>query len=264
MSRNLSICGGIVRYALKVAYDGTNYCGWQKQLNGNTVQQKLEEAVYASFNEHSTVTASGRTDSGVHAVGQVCHVDLQTNINGDKLADALNARLPDDISVLSSCVAPDGFDANRTAKKKTYNYNIYLSSRRNPLLDRYAVQVKWKVDMDALREASKAFIGTHDFKAYCASGSQVLTTERTLYDIQVKSENICGAEKVTISVCGNGFLYNMVRTMVGTMLYCAMGKITVDDINKSLTLCDRSLVGKTMPPQGLVLESVDYGIKLFD
>jgi tRNA pseudouridine38-40 synthase len=253
-----------VRYALKVAYDGTNYCGWQKQLNGQTVQQTLEEAIYASFNEHSSVTASGRTDSGVHAVGQVCHVDLQTNISGEKLADALNARLPNDISVLASCVAPDEFDANRTAKKKTYDYNIYLSSRRNPLLDRYAVQIKWNVDMALLKKASQMFVGTHDFKAYCASGSQVLTTERTLYSVDIKEQNICGANKITISVCGNGFLYNMVRTMVGTMLYCAMGKMSIDDIQKSLTLCDRNLVGKTMPPQGLILKSVDYGVKLFD
>jgi tRNA pseudouridine38-40 synthase len=253
-----------VRYALKVAYDGTSYCGWQVQPNGLTVQQKLQDAIYAAFNETAVVTASGRTDSGVHSFGQVCHVDLNANITGEKLADALNVHLPSDISVLSSCVAPEGFDANRSAKRKTYCYNLYTAKRRHPLNDRYAVLVKGDVDVDKMREAAQSFLGEHDFKAYCASRSQVQTTVRTIYSLSVESQNQGDCTAIKIKVCGNGFLYNMVRTIAGTLLYYALGRITLSDVKGSIEKGDRNLVGKTMPPQGLVLESVDYGIKLFD
>jgi tRNA pseudouridine38-40 synthase len=244
-------------------YDGTNYCGWQRQLNGETVQEKLEDAIYAAFNECANVTASGRTDSGVHAAGQVCHVDLNVTIDGCKLADALNARLPDDISVVSSALAPEDFDANRSAKKKTYVYNLYFSRRRNPLLDRYSVWVKGDADVQKMQDAAKLFEGAHNFKAYCASGSQVQTFERTIYFLNVDVVKDGDFVKVQVTVCGNGFLYNMVRTIVGTLLYHAAGRITKEQIALSLESGDRNLVGKTMPPHGLLLKDVDYGISLF-
>jgi tRNA pseudouridine38-40 synthase len=244
-------------------YDGTNYCGWQRQPNGVTVQEKLEEAIFVAFNERANVTASGRTDSGVHAAGQVCHVDLEAEINGDKLADALNGRLPDDISVLSSCVAPEGFDANRSAKKKTYVYNMYFSRRSNPLLNRYSVWVKGDADIQKMCEAAALFIGEHNFKAYCASRSQVLTYVRTIYSLNVISKVEDGVTKVQVQVCGSGFLYNMVRTIAGTLLFYATGKLSLDDVKRSIEEGDRSSVGKTMPPNGLVLQDVDYGISLF-
>lgn len=248
-----------MRYAVKVAYDGTHYCGWQVQKNGVSVQQKLEEAAYAAFGIRAVFTASGRTDGGVHALGQVCHVDLDYVIAGERLADALNARLPQDISVLCSQVAPEGFDANRSAKKKTYVYKLYFSPRRNPLKDRYAAWVKSAVDEQKMREAAAFFVGEHDFKAYCASGSQVKTTVRTIYSIDI----VRRGEEAEVSVCGNGFLYNMVRTIVGTVLFYALGRISAEDIERSITECDRSLVGKTMPAKGLTLYSVDYGYELF-
>ncbi|MGN0818359.1 MAG: tRNA pseudouridine(38-40) synthase TruA [Candidatus Coproplasma sp.] len=249
-----------MRYAVKVAYDGTDYCGWQVQKNGISVQQKLEEAAYTAFGVKAQFTASGRTDGGVHAQGQVCHVDMNYSIAGERLADALNARLPRDISVLESAVAPQGFDANRSAKKKTYLYRLYFSKRRNPLKDRYSVWVKGEVDERRLCEAASLFVGEHDFKAYCASGSQVKTTVRTVYSIETERNG----EDICIAVCGNGFLYNMVRTLVGTMLFYALGRISAEDIVRSIEQCDRSLVGKTMPANGLTLLSVDYGIELFD
>lgn len=254
-----------MRYALKVAYDGTSYCGWQKQNNGLTVQQKMEDAVYAAFNRRCTVTASGRTDSGVHAAGQVCHADIECSVAGEKLADALNVHLPQDISVLASCVAPEGFDANRSAKKKTYVYNLYLSQRRNPLRDRYSVFLKntEKLDIDKMRLAAALFVGEHDFKAYCASGSRVLTTVRTVYSAEVTVDCRPDCTLLRFTVCGNGFLYNMVRTMAGTLLYCGYGRISLAEAEKTLTERNRSLVGKTMPPNGLVLREVDYGFPLF-
>jgi tRNA pseudouridine38-40 synthase len=252
-----------VRYVLKIAYDGTEYCGWQIQKNGATVQQKVEEAFYSAFNQKVNVTASGRTDSGVHAAGQVCHADLDLAIPPERLADALNTYLPQDISVLNSAAAPENFDANRSAKRKTYVYNMYFAPRHNPLKDRYSVWIKGDCEILKMREAAKLFVGKHDFKAYCASGSAVQTTVREIFDVTATAGYYFGGVDVKISVCGGGFLYNMVRTMAGTILYCSFGRITLNDIARSLTDGDRSLVGKTMPPNGLLLKSVDYGIKIF-
>lgn len=243
------------RYVLTVAYDGTDYCGWQIQSNGITVQQRMQEAVFSAFGVKTTVTASGRTDAGVHALGQVCHVDLPADMAGERVADALNPHLPDDISVLSSCAAPVGFDANRSAKKKTYRYDVYFSSRRNPLLDRYAAQTKGEKNVEKLNEALSLFVGVHDFSAYCASGSQVRTTVREVYNAYAE-ENADGT--VSLYVCGNGFLYNMVRTIAGTAIAYSQGRTDRERIGQSLSSGDRSLVGKTMPPRGLTLVSVEY------
>ncbi len=249
-----------MRYALKVAYDGTDFCGWQVQANGVSVQQTLSNAAKAAFGEDVIFTASGRTDSGVHALGQVCHADISANIPADRLADALNCHLPQSVAVLASAAAPKGFDANRSAKKKTYVYSMYFSPRRNPLKDRYSVHIKGAINIPALREAASLFVGEHDFKAYCASRSQVKTTVRTVFSVNVSGEG----EDVKIEVCGGGFLYNMVRTMVGTMLGYAFGRLSCEDIINSLQTRNRGLVGKTMPARGLMLKEVDYGIDLFD
>ncbi len=252
-----------MRYALLVAYDGTHYGGWQIQKNSVTVQEKLNNALKETLGREAVITASGRTDSGVHAAAQVCHFDADTSIPAERFADALNFRLPDDICVLKSVAAPEGFDATASAKRKTYCYRIYLSLRRSPLKDRYSVNVKYPVDTVKLQTAGKMFEGKHDFKAYCAAGSQVKTTVRTVYSVVVKTSESRGSTDVEIYVTGNGFLYNMVRTLAGTMLYFAAGRIGKEDISRSLENCDRNAVGKTMPAKGLTLESVDYGINLF-
>ena len=252
-----------MRYALLVAYDGTHYGGWQIQKNSVTVQEKLNNALKETLGREAVITASGRTDSGVHAAAQVCHFDADTSIPAERFADALNFSLPDDICVLKSVAAPEGFDATASAKRKTYCYRIYLSPRRSPLKDRYSVNVKYPVDTVKLQTAGKMFEGKHDFKAYCAAGSQVKTTVRTVYSVVVKTSESRGSTDVEIYVTGNGFLYNMVRTLAGTMLYFAAGRIGKEDISRSLENCDRNAVGKTMPAKGLTLESVDYGINLF-
>ncbi len=252
-----------MRYALLVAYDGTDYGGWQIQKNKITVQEMLEKAVCDLFGKRCPVTASGRTDSGVHAAGQVCHFDCETAIPAAKIADALNMRLPQDISVLKCVSAPENFDANRTAKQKTYCYRMYLSPRRNPLKDRYSQWVKGRADVAKLDDISGVFEGVHDYAAYCKSGSAVLTTVREVVSVRVVSkQNLCDTS-VEIYVTGKGFLYNMVRTMAGTMLYYASGALTREQVVKSLEECDRGSVGKTMPARGLTLEKVDYGFKLF-
>lgn len=249
-----------MRYVLKVAYDGSGFCGWQVQPNGRTVQEELNTAVFKAFGEQTQVNASGRTDSGVHALAQICHVDLSRHIEGERVADALNFYLPQDVSVLSSAVAPDGFDSNRSAKKKTYLYSVYCSPRRNPLKDRYSVLLKVAPDPEKLRECASLYVGEHDFAAYCAAGSQVKTTVRTIYSFTVEEAE----GEIKFKVCGNGFLYNMVRTLVGTCIWYAYGKIDKERVISSLSTGNRALVGKTMPPQGLCLIDVDYGIELFN
>ncbi len=253
-----------MRYVLLVCYDGTDFCGWQIQNNGRTVQETLQTAIYAAFNVKTAVTASGRTDSGVHAEGQVCHFDCDLSIPPENIADALNCRLPADVAVLQSAAAPEGFDSNRSAKKKTYIYRFYASRRRSPLLDRYALQVKGGLNLQKLNQAAKMFTGSHDFKAYCASRSQVKTTQREIFKCEFNTERGIFGEYITFTVCGGGFLYNMVRTMAGTALGYCEGKISASDIALSLSEGRRDLVGKTLPPNGLTLKSVDYGIDLFN
>lgn len=168
-----------MKYAILLAYDGTNYCGWQSQKNGISVQSVLEDAAREAFGGRVCITASGRTDSGVHAAGQVCSFSADISVPPEKIADALNFRLPADICVLKSAAAPQGFDANRSAKKKTYAYRIYLARREHPLKARYAVAVYPAPDISIMEEGAKLFEGEHDFAAYCASGSAVKTTVRT-------------------------------------------------------------------------------------
>lgn len=252
-----------MRYAIKIAYDGTNYGGWQIQKNNNSVQAEVEKVAKIIFGKRVCVIASGRTDSGVHAAAQICHFDADTTIPPDKIADAFNAYLPTDISVLQSACAPENFDATRSAKRKTYCYKMYLSPRRNPLKDRYSEWIKFSVNIAKLKHIAGCFEGIHDFKAYCKSNSSIKTTVREIYSVNVKVTEKEGFTDVEIYVCGNGFLYNMVRTIAGTMLGYAAGSISEEEVKNSIENCDRSCVGKTMPAHGLTLESVDYGVDLF-
>ncbi len=252
-----------MRYVIKVAYDGTAYGGWQIQNNSVTVQEKLTQALNNVIGGGVTVKASGRTDAGVHAAGQICHFDAMTTIPPEKIADALNTVLPQDISVLASAAAPDGFDAQSSAKRKTYLYRLYSSRYPNPLKERYAVRINNGLDYGKLAQAAAFFEGEHDFKAYCSSGSSVKTTVRRIYSVNVDVRADGNETDVEIRVTGNGFLYNMVRTLVGTMLFYASDIIDEGRILRSLRAGDRDAVGKTMPAKGLVLESVDYGTVLF-
>lgn len=253
-----------MRYCLQISYDGTNYCGWQIQRGDVTVQSVLEEALSALLGTPVRVTASGRTDAGVHAAAQICHFDAETSIPPERMADALNARLPQDIRVLKSCAVPETFDCNRSAKRKTYAYSVYLSAREHPLLERYAVRIAPDLDGESLLAACSALEGEHDFKAFCASGSSAKTTARTVYRMAVERSSVYGLPVLTFFVTGNGFLYNMVRTIVGTVLAVAQGSRTVEDIDYALATGSRVRLGKTMPAKGLTLISVEYPIRLFE
>ena len=247
-----------MRYGLKIAYDGTDYAGWQRQKNAVSVQEKLEEAVYLALGERVNITASGRTDAGVHAVGQVCHFDLQSTVPPEKMPDCLNRFLPNDIRAVDGFYAGEEFDSNRSAKKKTYRYSLYVSAREMPLKERYATRIENAKELAILQSIAKLFEGEHDFKAFCASGSSVKTTVRTVYSVRVEEGESYGSRDINIFVTGNGFLYNMVRTMVGELLDLADGKRTKESLLSAYQTGDRSLLGKTMPAKGLTLMQVEY------
>lgn len=248
-----------MRYVLKIAYDGTEYAGWQRQKNALSVQECLENALEQALAVDVRVVASGRTDAGVHAAGQVCHFDSDSlTVPPEKLPDCLNRFLPPDVRLLEGWEGRDGFDSNRSAKRKTYCYSLYESRREMPLLERYAVRVDELPKIEDLRRVAKRFEGEHDFKAFCASGSSVKTTVRTVYEVKVEEMEAFALRVVKIYVTGNGFLYNMVRTMAGELLDLASGKRTEESLQKAFQTGDRNLLGKTMPAKGLLLQSVEY------
>ncbi len=240
---------------LTVSYDGTAYCGWQVQPNGISIQGEIERALNKLTGKDIKVTGSGRTDAGVHALGQVvCFDAKELTIPPQKFAKALNTFLPSDIRVLSSGQVDKSFHAIKSAKKKTYRYSVYLSDIEKPLQERYAVRVDGGLDFDKMQAVARLFVGEHDFKCACASGSGAKSTIRTIYDIQIVQKG----NDVDFLVCGNGFLYNMVRIIVGTILTAGYGKISVECVKNALAGGERSLLAKTLPAKGLCLYSVEY------
>lgn len=247
-----------MRYVLTVAYDGTEYAGWQRQKNALSVQETLETALFSALGVQARMTGSGRTDAGVHAAGQTCHFDAELSVPAEKLPDCLNRFLPASVRVIDGKEAKATFDCNRSAKRKTYCYSLYVSPREMPLKERYAVRVETAPSIELLKNAARLFEGEHDFKAFCASGSSVKTTVRTVYFVRVEESESYGGRDLKIYVCGNGFLYNMVRTMVGELLDIANGKRTRESLELAYQTGKRELLGKTMPAKGLTLMSVEY------
>lgn len=248
-----------MRYVMKIAYDGTAYAGWQRQKNALSVQEALENAIETALGASVRVTASGRTDAGVHAAGQVCHFDSDTlTVPPEKMPDCLNRFLPPDIRIVDGWGAGVNFDSNRSAKRKTYCYSLYVSKREMPIKERFAVRIDDAPTLDALQSAARLFEGEHDFKAFCASGSAVKTTVRTVYEVKVEEGESFGSRDIKIYVTGNGFLYNMVRTMTGELLDLASGRRTVESLRKAYETGERGLLGKTMPAKGLLLLNVNY------
>ena len=243
-----------MRIKLTLAYDGTDFCGWQSQKNGRSVQQEVEEAVFKLTGKRAKVTGSGRTDAGVHAAGQVAHLDTDFPVPAQKFYKALNPLLPGDVKALSSEEAPAGFNACTSAKKKTYRYSFYVSETENPLYMRYAARVYPAPDEALMKAACAEFIGEHDFAAFRASGSSAKTTVRTVYGAEITKS--CGVTFLT--VCGNGFLYNMVRIMAGAIVGAGQGRLSAEDIRAALENGARPKEIKTMPACGLCLMSAEY------
>lgn len=243
-----------MRYAVTVSYLGTNYCGWQNQKNGISVQEVLEKAFSKLFGVKTAVYGSGRTDAGVHALGQVAHFDAETSIPSDKIPFAINTMLPEDIRIVSCRSVDDSFHARFRAKRKTYVYRLYYAPHGNPLKNATAEHLTVMPDIEKMKIAAEYIVGKHDFKCFEASGSVVKDTVRTVYSVKVE-EN--GGD-ISVTVCGNGFLYNMVRIIAGTLVDVGKGKIGVEELPSIMDSGDRTLAGKTLPAHGLCLVSVEY------
>ncbi len=243
-----------MRLLLTIQYKGTNFCGWQIQPNCRTVQQTLRDAIFAITGENVTLHASGRTDAGVHALGQRVHFDSNTKIPPEKLPFALNINLPDDLKVIACEQVSNDFDARFNVKRKTYVYKFYSSPHENPMLfDGYA-HLPIVPDYQKMRAAADVIEGEHDFKCCQATGGHVKTTVRTVYSIDIKKNG----EIYEIAVTGNGFLYNMVRIIAGTIYYAGIGRISEDDIKSAFLTNDRTKMGITLEAKGLYLVKVMY------
>ena len=246
--------------ALRLKYDGSRYHGWQVQKEDITVARTLEDALEKVCGHSVKVTGCGRTDAGVHALRYCANFRTDCRIPVDRLPLAVNSRLPADIAVCDAVEAEDDFNSISSCIKKEYIYKILNSNIRDPFLADRVCFYPQRLDMSLMSAAAKAFEGTHDFRAVRSVGTETKTTVRTVYH--------CRAEKVgdiiTVSVCANGFLYNMCRAMVGTMVYASYGKLLPEEIPELLALGDRRLTGPTMPPQGLYLNRVWYDGKVGD
>ncbi|MCR4771834.1 MAG: tRNA pseudouridine(38-40) synthase TruA [Oscillospiraceae bacterium] len=240
--------------ALRLAYDGAAYHGWQRQKSEATVQQTLENAVSRLYKREVTVIGCGRTDAGVHAERYCANFRAEGSIPPDRLPLALNALLPQDISVYAAAEVEEDFHAVFSCLRKEYTYRAYTSPVRDPFLNGRALFFPEKTDIDAMRLAAERFKGTHDFAAVRSVGTNVKTTVRTVYDFEISRSG----DMLSFRICANGFLYNMARAMVGTVLYVGLGKLRPEDIDGILDSRDRCLAGPTVPPHGLYMTGVWY------
>ena len=240
--------------ALRLRYDGSAYHGWQVQKNDISVAETLEKALGKVCGHAVKVTGCGRTDAGVHALSYCANFRTESAIPAERLPLAVNSRLPGDIAVLRAVDVPEGFNAIGSCIKKEYVYRIMNTRIRDPFLQRRVCFYPAPLDFERLAAAGAAFEGTHDFAAVRSVGTETKTTVRTVYWCRAERQG----ELITIAVCADGFLYNMVRAIVGTMVYASHGKLEPGDIPALLETRDRRLTGPTMPPQGLYLSRVWY------
>ena len=242
------------RILLTVEYDGTNYAGWQRQLNGLAVQQVLEEALSRACGETITVTGASRTDAGVHALGQRVHFDTASRIPPEKYPFVLNTLLPPDIRVHAGQAVPPDFHARFLAAGKRYTYRIVNSRHGSALLRHTHVHVPVPLDIGLMRASLPALTGTHDFAAFQAAGGTAKTTLRTIH----RAEIVQDGAVFTLTVSGNAFLYNMVRIIAGTLIEIGHGKLSPDAFARAIESGDRLALGPTAPPHGLELTEVFY------
>jgi tRNA pseudouridine38-40 synthase len=244
---------------VKLSYDGSCFHGWQRQAGFMTVQEALEDACLELTSERVTVHGSGRTDAGVHAFGQVANFHIATRLDDDRLRHALNAHLPRGVVVRRLETCPGDFHARFSAKGKRYLYVTHTARFRSPFGRSYSNWVSSALDLKAMRDAAARLRGEHDFVAFSSTGSERSTTVRTIGSMHVYARR----ERVAFAVQGNGFLYNMVRIIAGTLLEVGRGHRDPDCISQALSTGDRSLLGVTAPAEGLYLVSVLYPERVF-
>jgi tRNA pseudouridine38-40 synthase len=243
---------------LTLAYDGTAYAGWQVQPDARTVQGELEEAIRKVTGQAVRATASGRTDAGVHALGQVVAFRTGSALSADVFHRALNAELPDDVAVLSAAEAEEGFHPIRNAVRKRYRYVIHDGPVRDVFRRRYAWHYRQRLDAEAMARAAESLVGRHDFSSFAASGSERLSNVRTVSCLSVARGQGGQADLITVEVEADGFLYNMARAIVGTLVEIGRGARPETWAAEALAACDRTAAGPNAPPQGLFLVQVEY------
>ena len=242
------------RVKLVVAYDGTNYRGWQVQNNGETIESMLNRAISSLTGEEIHVMGSSRTDSGVHAMGNVAVFDTEARMAADKFSYALNQRLPEDIRIQNSCEVPLDFHPRYQKTVKTYEYHILNREFPLPAYRLNAHFTYRPLDIARMQEAARYLVCEHDFQSFCAAGAQVKTTVRTIYELTVEKEG----DLIVIRITGNGFLYNMVRIIAGTLMKVGMGEWEPERMTEILEGRDRKLAGPTAPAKGLTLMEIHF------
>lgn len=242
------------RVRLIVAYDGTNYCGWQIQINGITIEEVLNKALKDLLGEEITVIGASRTDSGVHAMGNVAVFDTNTRIPAEKISFALNQRLPEDIRIQKSEEVESDWHPRYCDSTKTYEYKILNRRFPDPLQRYYTHFVYMPLDIEKMKKAAGYIVGEHDFASFCSANSQVQTTVRTVHRLDIdKTEDI-----ISIRISGNGFLYNMVRIIVGTLMKVGLGVYPPEHVKEIIDAKDRYVAGPKAPARGLTLVGIEY------
>ena len=251
------------RILLTIAYDGTDYAGWQRQDNALSIEEVLESALSELTGETIDVAGASRTDAGVHAYGNVAVFDTESPIPPERFTPALNSYLPDAIRIMDSMEVPKDFHPRYAESEKTYQYHILNTRVPLPTMSRYAHHVYENLDVEAMRAAASCLIGEHDFTAFCSAGSQVKSKVRTIYTIDIDVNPLYGEDDsydrdICIRITGNGFLYNMVRIIAGTLIEVGMGRRDAERVEQALKQKKRNLAGPTAPARGLFLEMIDY------
>ena len=242
------------RVKLIVAYDGTNYHGWQTQPNAVTIEEVLNHHLSELLKEEIKVIGASRTDAGVHALGNVAVFDTSARMPADKISYALNTRLPEDIRIQDSCGVPSDFHPRFQKTTKTYEYRILNRRFPDPTRRLNSFYYYYPLDVVKMQEASLYLVGEHDFKSFCCVRTDAESTVRTVCSLDVNKEE----DEIHITISGNGFLYNMVRIIAGTLIQVGKGKYEPKYIRQMLEACDRTQAGQTAPPQGLTLMKIEY------
>lgn len=239
---------------LTIEYDGRDFNGWQKQPTKLNIQGEIERAIEMITGEQVDLTASGRTDAGVHSLGQIANFKTESTLPIDKFAIAINSKLKKSIRILKAEEVDERFHSRYNCKQKTYRYIINNSEHGSAIYRNLEYYVPVKLNVKEMKKAIKHFEGEHDFKGFKASGTSSKSSVRTIYKTDIKTEN----DRIIIELTGNGFLYNMVRIIAGTLVDVGLGKIKAEDIPEIIKSGDRQKAGKTLPPQGLYLVKVEY------
>ena len=239
---------------LTIEYDGKDFNGWQKQPNKLNIQGNIEDAIQKVTGEKVELYASGRTDAGVHALGQVANFKTETNIPIEKIATAINSQLKTSIRVQKAEEVDERFHSRYNCKRKTYRYIINNNEQASAIYRNMEYHFPKKLNIEKMKKAVKSFVGTYDFSAFKSSGTSNKSSIRTIYNAEIKEEN----GRIAIELEGNGFLYNMVRIIAGTLLEVGMENIEPEEILEIINSKDRKRAGRTLPPHGLYLVKVDY------